>query len=87
MADPGRRPRCARRALGTFDLLQKSHSILRPIRSWATPDAIPSGTNAAGDLPVLGQESNTDGAPLDQETRDAIYRRAKGTKGDEPFRH
>ncbi|NDC59464.1 MAG: FMN-binding glutamate synthase family protein, partial [Alphaproteobacteria bacterium] len=30
-------------------------------------------------------ESNTDGAPFNRESRDAVYRRAKGIKGDEPF--
>ena len=30
-------------------------------------------------------ESNTEAAPFDRETRDMVYERAKGIKGDEPF--
>ena len=30
-------------------------------------------------------ESNTEATPFDRETRDLVYERAKGTKGDEPF--
>jgi hypothetical protein len=30
-------------------------------------------------------ESNTEGSPFDRETRDLVYERAKGIKGDEPF--
>lgn len=70
-------------ALGTFDLLQKSHSILR-----AFPIVGHARWIAERIRPEIYQyfvESNTDGAPFDRETRDAIYRRAKGTKGDEPF--
>ena len=70
-------------ALGTFDLLQKSHSILR-----AYPILGHARWIAERIRPEIYQyfvESNTDGAPFDRETRDAIYRRAKGTKGDEPF--
>ncbi|MCE9515782.1 MAG: FMN-binding glutamate synthase family protein [Mycobacterium sp.] len=70
-------------ALGTFDLVQKSHSILR-----AYPILGHARWIAERIRPEIYQyfiESNTDGAPFDRETRDAIYRRAKGTKGDEPF--
>ena len=70
-------------ALGTFDLLQKSHSILR-----AYPILGHARWIAERIRPEIYQyfvESNPDGAPFDRETRDAIYRRAKGTKGDEPF--
>jgi len=69
--------------LGTWDLLQKSHSILRayPILGHA---------RFVAELlrPEIYQyfiESNTDGAPFNRESRDAVYRRAKGIKGDEPF--
>src|SRR4029079_8699073 len=31
-------------------------------------------------------ESNTEASPFDRETRDLVYERAKGTKGEEPFR-
>ena len=70
-------------ALGAFDLLQKSHSILR-----AYPILGHARWIAERIRPEIYQyfvESNTDGAPFDRETRDAIYRRATGTKGDEPF--
>ena len=70
-------------ALGTWDLLQTSHSILR-----AFPIIGHARWIAERIRPEIYQyfiESNTDGAPFDRETRDAIYRRAKGTKGDEPF--
>jgi glutamate synthase domain-containing protein 2 len=69
--------------LGTWDLVQKSHSILR-----AFPILGHARWIAERIRPEIYQyfvESNTDGAPFDRETRDAIYRRAKGTKGDEPF--
>jgi glutamate synthase domain-containing protein 2 len=69
--------------LGTWDLVQKSHSILR-----AFPILGHARWIAERIRPEIYQyfvESNTDGAPFDRETRDAVYRRAKGTKGDEPF--
>ena len=70
-------------ALGTWDLLQTGHSILR-----AYPIIGHARWIAERIRPEIYQyfvESNTDGAPFDRETRDAIYRRAKGIKGDEPF--
>ncbi len=70
-------------ALGTWDLLQTRHSILR-----AFPILGHARFLAELIRPEIYQyfvESNTDGAPFDRETRDAVYRRAKGTKGDEPF--
>lgn len=70
-------------ALGTWDLLQTRHSILR-----AYPILGHARFLAELIRPEIYQyfvESNTDGAPFDRETRDAVYRRAKGTKGDEPF--
>ncbi len=70
-------------ALGTWDLIQKKHSILR-----AYPILGHARWIAERIRPEIYQyfvESNTDGAPFDRETRDAIYRRAKGIKGDEPF--
>lgn len=69
--------------LGTWDLLQKGHSILR-----AYPVLGHARWIAERIRPEIYQyfiESNTDGAPFDRETRDAVYRRAKGIKGDEPF--
>ncbi|HPZ95464.1 MAG TPA: glutamate synthase-related protein, partial [Mycobacterium sp.] len=70
-------------ALGTWDLVQTRHSILR-----AFPILGHARFLAELIRPEIYQyfvESNTDGAPFDRETRDAVYRRAKGTKGDEPF--
>ena len=70
-------------ALGTWDLLQKSHSILR-----AYPILGHARFIAELIRPEIYQyfiESNTDGAPFNRESRDAVYRRAKGIKGDEPF--
>lgn len=70
-------------AVGTWDLIQTKHTILRvyPI---------------LGHLRFLMEmirpeiqqyfiESSTEGTPFDRETRDMVYERAKGTKGDEPF--
>ena len=70
-------------ALGTWDLLQKGHSILR-----AYPILGHARFIAELIRPEIYQyfvESNTDGAPFNRESRDAVYRRAKGIKGDEPF--
>ena len=70
-------------ALGTWDLLQTRHSILR-----AYPILGHARFIAELIRPEIYQyfiESNTDGAPFNRESRDAVYRRAKGIKGDEPF--
>jgi glutamate synthase domain-containing protein 2 len=70
-------------ALGTWDLVQTRHSVLR-----AYPVLGHARFIAELIRPEIYQyfvESNTDGAPFDRETRDAVYRRSKGTKGDEPF--
>ena len=70
-------------ALGTWDLLQTRHSILR-----AYPILGHARFVAELIRPEIYQyfiESNTDGAPFNRESRDAVYRRAKGMKGDEPF--
>ena len=70
-------------ALGTWDLVQTRHSILR-----AFPILGHARYLAELIRPEIYQyfiESNTDGAPFNREARDAVYRRAKGTKGDEPF--
>jgi glutamate synthase domain-containing protein 2 len=70
-------------ALGTWDLLQTRHTILRlyPILGHVRflMEMI---------RPEIRQyfiESNTEATPFDRETRDLVYERAKGTKGDEPF--
>ncbi|MGY4709125.1 FMN-binding glutamate synthase family protein [Mycolicibacterium sp. CBM1] len=70
-------------ALGTWDVAQTKHSVLR-----AYP--IVGHVRFVAELmrPEIQQyfiESNTDGAPFDRETRSIVYGRAKGTKGDEPF--
>ncbi len=69
--------------VGVWDLVQTRHAILRsfPILGHARflLETI---------RPEIQQyfiESNTDGTPFDRETRDMVYERAKGTKGDEPF--
>ncbi|MFD4291860.1 FMN-binding glutamate synthase family protein [Rhodococcus sp. NPDC058505] len=69
--------------VGTWDLLQPRHSILRnyPVLGHARflMEKI---------RPEIQQyfiESATDGKPFDRETRDLVYERAKGTKDDEPF--
>ena len=70
-------------ALGTWDLIQTKHSILR-----AYPILGHARFLAELIRPEIYQyfvESNTDGAPFNRESRDAVYRRAKGIKGDEPF--
>ncbi|MCB0930730.1 MAG: FMN-binding glutamate synthase family protein [Mycobacterium sp.] len=70
-------------AVGTWDLVQTRHSILR-----AFPILGHSRYIAELIRPEIRQyfvESNTEGAPFDRETRDSVYRRSKGTKGDEPF--
>ncbi|MDT5130008.1 MAG: hypothetical protein QOH54_5652 [Mycobacterium sp.] len=70
-------------ALGTWDLLQTRHTILRlyPIighvrflMEFIRPE-----------IRQYFIESNTEAAPFDRETRDLVYERAKATKGDEPF--
>ncbi len=70
-------------ALGTWDLIQTRHSILR-----AYPILGHARFMAEKIRPEIYQyfiESNTDGSPFNRESRDAVYRRAKGIKGDEPF--
>ncbi|MEI7913942.1 MAG: FMN-binding glutamate synthase family protein [Mycobacteriaceae bacterium] len=70
-------------AVGTWDLIQKSHSVLR-----AYPILGHARFIAELIRPEIYQyfvESNTDGTPFDRTSRDAVYRRAKGIKGDEPF--
>lgn len=70
-------------ALGTWDLLQTRHTVYRlyPIVGRARPlmESI---------RPQIRQyfiEANTEASPFDRETRDMVYERAAGTKGDEPF--
>ena len=76
-------PVAAVAALGTWDLLQTRHTILR---SYPVLGHFRFLVEAL--RPEIQQyfiESNTDGTPFDRETRDMVYERAKGTKSDEPF--
>jgi glutamate synthase domain-containing protein 2 len=70
-------------ALGTWDLLQAKHTILRmyPIfghTRWLMEFIRP-------EIRQYFIESNTEASPFDRETRDMVYERAKATKTDEPF--
>ena len=70
-------------ALGTRDLLQTKHAILRlyPILGHVR-------FLAEFIRPEIRQyfiESNTEASPFDRETRDLVYERAKAIKTDEPF--
>jgi glutamate synthase domain-containing protein 2 len=70
-------------AVGTWDLVQTRHTILRLY-------PILGHVRFLMELirPEIRQyfiESNTEASPFDRETRDLVYERAKGTKGDEPF--
>ena len=76
-------PLAAIAALGTWDLLQTRHTILRsyPVLGHAR-------WLAEALRPEIRQyfiESNTEASPFDRETRDMVYERAKATKSDEPF--
>ena len=69
--------------VGTWDLLQRRHSVLRnyPVIGHARflLEAI---------RPEIQQyfiERSTDGTPFDRDTRTTVYERAKGTKDVEPF--
>ena len=70
-------------ALGTWDLLQTRHTILRLY-------PILGHVRFLVELirPEIRQyfiESNTEASPFDRETRDLVYERAKAIKSDEPF--
>lgn len=70
--------------VGVFGIwIQTRHSILRafPILGHAR---VRIAERIRPEIYQYFVESNTDGAPFDRETRDAIYL-AKGIKGDEPF--
>ncbi|EHB44713.1 Glutamate synthase (NADPH) [Mycolicibacterium rhodesiae JS60] len=76
-------PLVAVAALGTWDLLQTKHTLLRtyPILAhvrWLAEALRP-------EIRQYFIESNTEASPFDRETRDMVYERAKGTKSDEPF--
>ena len=70
-------------ALGTWDLVQTRHTLLRlfPILGharWVMEFIRP-------EVRQYFIESNTEASPFDRETRDMVYERAKGTKSEEPF--
>jgi len=76
-------PLIAIAALGTWDLLQTRHTLLRTY-----PVIAHARWLAEALRPELRQyfiESNTEASPFDRETRDMVYERAKATKSDEPF--
>ena len=69
--------------LGTWDVLQTQHTILRNF------PVLGRARFVAEELrPAVRQyfiESPTEATPFDRETRDMVYERAKGTKSEEPF--
>lgn len=70
-------------ALGTWDLAQTRHTILRVYPILGHVRFLMESIR-----PEIRQyfiESNIEAAPFDRETRDMVYERAKGTKDDEPF--
>ncbi len=76
-------PLLALATLGTRDLVQAQHTILRlyPIvghARWLMEFVRP-------EIRQYFIESNTEASPFDRDTRDVVYERAKGTKSDEPF--
>ncbi|AKK28246.1 FMN-binding glutamate synthase family protein [Mycobacterium sp. EPa45] len=76
-------PVAAAAALGTWDLLQTRHTLLR-----SYPVIAHARWLAEALRPEIRQyfiESNTEASPFDRETRDMVYERAKATKSDEPF--
>jgi glutamate synthase domain-containing protein 2 len=70
-------------AVGTWDQIQTRHSILRtyPIIGHARFLL----EKIRPEIRQYFVESNTEATPFDRETRDMVYERSKGTKGDEPF--
>ncbi|MEV0945608.1 FMN-binding glutamate synthase family protein [Rhodococcus sp. NPDC049939] len=70
-------------ALGTWDLLQRRHSILRnyPVLGHARF----MFEKIRPEIQQYFIESSTDGTPFDRDTRDLVYERAKGTLAEEPF--
>lgn len=70
-------------ALGTWDLLQTEHTILRSFPILGHVRFLMEMLR-----PEIRQyfiESDTEATPFDRETRDMVYERSKGTKSDEPF--
>ncbi len=70
-------------AVGIYDMLQTSHSVTRNYPIIGHFRFLLERIR-----PEIQQyfiESSTDGVPFDRETRDLVYDRAKGAKGEEPF--
>lgn len=70
-------------ALGTWDLVQTSHTILRTYPILGHFRFL--FERIRPEIQQYFIESNTEATPYDRETRDMVYRRAKGVKSDEPF--
>jgi glutamate synthase domain-containing protein 2 len=70
-------------ALGTYDLLQVRHSILRnyPVIGHARYLL----ESIRPEVQQYFVERNTDGRPFDRDIRSIVYQRAKGTKDVDPF--
>jgi glutamate synthase domain-containing protein 2 len=70
-------------ALGTWDLLQRKHSVLRNYPLVGHLRYLLEGIRPEVQQYLI--ESNTDGRPFDREIRDTIYERAKGIHGEQAF--
>ena len=69
--------------LGVYDMFQNGHSVTRnyPVIGHARFLL----EHIRPEIQQYFIESATDGVPFDRETRDLVYDRAKGAKGEEPF--
>ncbi|WP_375001356.1 FMN-binding glutamate synthase family protein [Aeromicrobium sp. CTD01-1L150] len=76
-------PLVALSVIGVYDLLQRSHSVLRnyPVIGHARFLL----ERIRPEIQQYFVERNTDGTPYDREIRDLVYDRAKGNHGEEPF--
>jgi glutamate synthase domain-containing protein 2 len=69
--------------LGTYDLIQPHHSILRNYPILAHCRFLLEGI--APEIHQYFVESNLDGRPFDRDARSLVYRRAKNIEGLKPF--
>jgi glutamate synthase domain-containing protein 2 len=69
--------------LGTWDVVQRRHIILRNFPILGHFRFVLEGMGA--ELHQYLVESNTDGRPFDRDTRSLIYQRAKGVADKKPF--
>lgn len=69
--------------VGTWDLIQRHHSILRNFPILGHLRFLLEKIRP--EIQQYFVESSTDGTPFDRETRSLVYERAKGTLADEPF--